>query len=154
MEIIEKYLDDLKSAFDQMREICDEHLPDFGDDEYFAETLEYYNQASESFESDYKKLKGILAESNDDAKENPEEKLWIIAIANTEGDGTDLARFKGTEKQVIDKLAELMQKDQDDDLDFADEPELNEYGDIYGCNVFSDYHIDYTARPLDDIREA
>ena len=85
-----------------------------------------------------------------------ETKIWIVAVANTAADGTFLAKFVGTKKQVIKKISKMMKEDQENDeaFDYADDPEVNEYGDIYGCNVFSDYHIDYTARSLDDIKEA
>ena len=48
------------------------------------------------------------------------------------------------------------QKNNPEAFDYADGlgvPEVNKYGDIHGCNVFADYHIDYTARALDDIKE-
>ena len=89
-----------------------------------------------------------------------EKKFWIIAVANTAADGVFLAKFVGTKEQVIKKLSEMMREDQENDLesfDYAGDlgiPEVNEYGDIYGCNVFSDYHIDYTASSLDDMKEA
>ena len=82
-------------------------------------------------------------------------KMWIIAVEDTAADELFLAKFSGTKEQVVKKLSEMMREDQenDDTLYNVDEPD-DKARDIYGCNMFLDYHINYTAKALDDIKEA
>lgn len=87
---------------------------------------------------------------------------WIIAIGTTEAGGIRILHIKGTVKQAKETLMEFVDQDRCGDeegfsygtedvskieeiipFDQKEATELNAY------NVFSDYHIDYTASRLD-----
>lgn len=85
-------------------------------------------------------------------------RTWIIGIGGSDVDGVVFGQFFGTEAQVKKKLVELIRADKKEDKgswDFGTESQKELQTDergIYGYNCFSNYHIDYQAKPLGDIR--
>lgn len=94
---------------------------------------------------------------------NKEEKMgsktWVIAVANTDGDGVSLSILDGTKKDAKKFLLKLSLADKEyDEEGFDYGPE--DLDDIYeepngselsACSVYSDYHIEYTAKALETI---
>lgn len=89
-------------------------------------------------------------------------KEWIIAIGNNEADGVRMLRMIGDVDQVKRALVELALEDKnndeesfnygtDDVSDVAETVDVktNEVTELNAYNVFSYYHIDYTAQRLD-----
>lgn len=90
---------------------------------------------------------------------------WIIAIGNTEADGVRMLYAIGSVDQIKRALVELALEDKGNDEesfnygteDISDVTEtidanINEVTELNAYNVFSDYHIDYTAQRLDSIQ--
>lgn len=90
---------------------------------------------------------------------------WIIAIGNTEADGVRMLYAIGSVDQMKRALVELALEDKGNDEesfnygteDISDVTEtvdanINEVTELNAYNVFSDYHIDYTAQRLDSIQ--
>ena len=85
---------------------------------------------------------------------------WIIGIGGSEVDGVDMHRFYGTEYQVKRHLIKLVKEDIENNADCfeygtdnIEEIQERIYGNsfyAYGC--YSDYHIDYEAIKLNDLR--
>ena len=87
---------------------------------------------------------------------------WIIAIGNTEADGVRMLYAIGNVDQIKRALVELALEDRGNDEesfsygtdDVSDvvetvDGETNEVTELNAYDVFSDYHIDYTAQRLD-----
>lgn len=87
---------------------------------------------------------------------------WIIAIGNTEADGVKMLYAIGDADQIKQALVKLALEDRDNDEksfsygtdDVSDvvetvDGETNEVTELNAYDVFSDYHIDYTAQRLD-----
>ena len=87
---------------------------------------------------------------------------WIIAIGNTEADGVKMLYAIGSVDQIKRVLIELALEDKGNDeesLNYGTEDvseitetvdaNINEVTVLNAYNVFSDYHIDYTAQRLD-----
>ena len=87
---------------------------------------------------------------------------WIIAIGNTEADGVRMLYAIGSVDQIKRALVELALEDKDNDeksFDYGTEDisdvdetvdnKTNNVTALNAYNVFSDYHIDYTAQRLD-----
>ena len=87
---------------------------------------------------------------------------WIIAIGNTEADGIEMLYMIGDVDQIKRALVELALEDKGNDEesfnygteDISGVAEIvdnktNEVTALNAYNVFSDYHIDYTAQRLD-----
>ena len=87
---------------------------------------------------------------------------WIIAIGNTEADGIEMLYMIGDVDQIKRALVELALEDKDNDeksFDYGTEDisdvdetvdnKTNNVTALNAYNVFSDYHIDYTAQRLD-----
>lgn len=90
---------------------------------------------------------------------------WIIAIGNTEADGVRMLYAIGSVNQIKRALVELALEDKGNDEesfnygteDISDVTEtvdanINEVTELNAYNVFSDYHIDYTAQRLDSMQ--
>lgn len=90
---------------------------------------------------------------------------WIIAIGNTEADGARMLYAIGSVDQIKRALLELALEDKGNDEesfnygteDISEITEtvdvnINEVTELNAYNVFSDYHIDYTAQRLDSIQ--
>ena len=81
---------------------------------------------------------------------------WIIAIGNTEADGVRMLYAIGSVDQIKRALVELALEDKDNDeksFDYGTEDnKTNNVTALNAYNVFSDYHIDYTAQRLDFIQ--
>ena len=90
---------------------------------------------------------------------------WIIAIGNTEADGVRMLYAIGSVDQIKRALLELALEDKGNDEesfnygteDISEITEtvdvnINEVTELNAYNVFSDYHIDYTAQRLDSIQ--
>ena len=90
---------------------------------------------------------------------------WIIAIGNTEADGVRMLYAIGSVDQIKRALVKLALEDKandeesfdygTDDVSGVDETVdvgINEVTELNAYNVFSDYHIDYTAKRLDSIQ--
>ena len=91
---------------------------------------------------------------------------WIIAIGNTEADGVRMLYAIGSVDQIKRTLVELAMEDKrsndeesfdygTDDISNVDETvdsKTNEVTVLNAYNVFSDYHIDYTAQRLDSMQ--
>ena len=90
---------------------------------------------------------------------------WIIAIGNTEADGVRMLYAIGSVDQIKRALVELALEDKSNDEesfnygteDISDVEETadsktNEVTVLNAYNVFSDYHIDYTAQRLDSMQ--
>ena len=90
---------------------------------------------------------------------------WIIAIGNTESDGVRMLYAIGNVDQIKRALVELALEDKDNDEesfgygtdDISEvietvDTNTNEVTELKAYNVFSVYHIDYTARRLDSIQ--
>ena len=90
---------------------------------------------------------------------------WIIAIGNTEADGVRMLYAIGSVDQIKRALVELALEDKANDEESFDygtddvsgveetvDMEINEVTELNAYNVFSDYHIDYTAKRLDSIQ--
>lgn len=87
---------------------------------------------------------------------------WIIAIGNTEADGVRMLYTIGSVDQIKRALVELALEDKSNDeesfnYDTEDISDVEETADsktnevtvLNAYNVFSDYHIDYTAQRID-----
>lgn len=90
---------------------------------------------------------------------------WIIAIGNTEADGVRMLYAIGSVDQIKRALVELALEDKDNDeksFDYGTEDisdvdetvdnKTNNVTALNAYNVFSDYHIDYTAQRLDSMQ--
>ena len=90
---------------------------------------------------------------------------WIIAIGNSESDGVRMFYTNGDVdkiKKVLVRLALEDRQSDEEDFDYGTENssdveetvdgKTNEVTELNACNVFSDYHIDYTAHRLDSIK--
>lgn len=90
---------------------------------------------------------------------------WIIAIGNTEADGVRMLYTIGSVDQIKRALVELALEDKSNDEesfnygteDISDVEETvdsktNDVTVLNAYNVFSDYHIDYTAQRLDSMQ--
>lgn len=83
---------------------------------------------------------------------------WIIGKCNTDGDGVDLYRFRGSMDEVKEKIYSMVLEDREknkDDWDFGcenvDDVRACDNGlgyEFYGYGVYSTYHIDYTAKEI------
>ena len=85
-------------------------------------------------------------------------KEWIIAVANTESDGVKIYKMTGTEDQVKNHMMKLVKEDKAADKEEYEygtenkkEIEVQNDGTLQGYNCFVNYHIDYTAMPLDTV---
>ncbi len=88
-------------------------------------------------------------------------KTYIFAISNTEADGTVLHTATCTESQAKRSLFKLVKEDRNtnkaesgEDWDYGTETiiDVNEdRGEFHAYGVYSDYHIDYAAIPLESI---
>ena len=87
---------------------------------------------------------------------------WIIAIGNTEADGVNMLYAIGSVDQIKRVLIELALEDKGNDEESFNygtedvseitetvDANINEVTVLNAYNVFSDYHIDYTAQRLD-----
>ena len=92
-------------------------------------------------------------------------KEWILAIGNTEADGVEMLYMVGEVDQIKQALVELVLEDKSNDEENFDygtdnisdvveavDVKTSEVTELNAYNVFSDYHIDYTAQRLDSIR--
>lgn len=94
--------------------------------------------------------------------------LWIIGIANSEGDGIDFQKVLGTVDEVKNHLVSMIKADKandeenydygSDDIDDITEYYINndDSNKIYlleGYATYSVYHIDYTAILASEITE-
>lgn len=90
---------------------------------------------------------------------------WIIAIGNTEADGVRMLYSIGSVDQMKRALVELALEDKGNDEESFNygtediseitetiDANINEVTELNAYNVFSDYHIDYTAQRLDSIQ--
>ena len=85
-------------------------------------------------------------------------KNWTIGICCSESDGVDTFRVRGTKTQVKKYLVNCVKSDKENDEDKFDMGTLNvkdidedKYtSELSAYATYSDYHIDYTARPEDD----
>lgn len=90
---------------------------------------------------------------------------WIIAIGNTEADGVRMLYAIGSVDQMKRALVELALEDKGNDEESFNygtediseitetiDANINEVTELNAYNVFSDYHIDYTAQRLDSIQ--
>lgn len=90
---------------------------------------------------------------------------WIIAIGNTEADGVRMLYAIGSVDQMKRALVELALEDKSNDEESFNygtediseitetiDANINEVTELNAYNVFSDYHIDYTAQRLDSIQ--
>lgn len=88
---------------------------------------------------------------------------WLIGISNSEVDGVSLLRFRGTKKEIQQKLSDLVNEDKEKDVehwDYGCETVLNIVDNSNGCGwlyqaygCYSNYHIDYTAIDFSHIDE-
>lgn len=87
---------------------------------------------------------------------------WIIAIVNTEADGVKMLYAIGDADKIKQALVKLALEDRGNDEksfsygtdDVSDvvetvDGETNEVTELNAYDVFSNYHIDYTAQRLD-----
>lgn len=87
---------------------------------------------------------------------------WIIAIGNTEAYGVKMLYAIGSVDQIKRVLIELALEDKGNDEESFNygtedvseitetvDANINEVTVLNAYNVFSDYHIDYTAQRLD-----
>lgn len=90
---------------------------------------------------------------------------WIIAIGNTEADGVRMLYAIGSVDQMKRALVELALEDKGNDEESFNygtediseitetiDANINEVTELNAYNVFSDYHIDYTAQRLDSMQ--
>ena len=89
-----------------------------------------------------------------------EKKTWIIGIGNSDSDGVVFRKFVGTEAGVKTKLMVLIREDRNADRESWDygtecksEIATDPDGTMNGYNCFTTYHIDYTAKPFEAIKE-
>ena len=87
-------------------------------------------------------------------------KTWIIGIGGSLSDDVFMHTVYGTRSQVKDHLIKLIKEEIDDnkdEYDFgSDTKRLLKDDDnegIYGYTVFSDFHTDYKAIPLNNLDE-
>lgn len=87
---------------------------------------------------------------------------WIIASCNTDVDGINVYRFRGTIHETKEKILSMIKEDVENDS------ESYEHGtesvtdiqsvdaglgyELYGHSSYSNYHIDYTAKEVNCIR--
>lgn len=87
---------------------------------------------------------------------------WIITIGNTEADGVKMLYTIGSADQIKRALVKLALEDKGNDeksfeygtedisdVDETVDNKTNEVTALNAYNVFSDYHIDYTAQRID-----
>jgi len=78
---------------------------------------------------------------------------WIIGIGNSEADGVSLHRVYGSKAAVKRHLVSIVKEDKLNDSEGFDygttavKDVEEESGTLHAYAVFSDYHIDYTAKP-------
>lgn len=83
--------------------------------------------------------------------------IWIVAVSNSAGDGVDIYQKFCDEDTIKKFLIRLAKKDAGEDKeDFECGTEsiddINICGDRFDAyNSFSDYHIEYSAKRLDDV---
>ena len=84
---------------------------------------------------------------------------YIVAISNSEGDGVEFRSFKGSKQEVMELLIRLIKIDKgldEENFDYGTEcvSEVSERDErLNAYAVYSDYHIDYTAVRVEDIKE-
>ncbi len=88
-------------------------------------------------------------------------KDWIIGIGGTEVDDVLVYKFTGTEYQAKCKLLQMLKNDIANDKDGYDygtetvsEVDVQSDGRLYAYSVYSDYHIDYSATPVEILQAA
>jgi len=86
---------------------------------------------------------------------------WIIGIGGTEEDDVSMYKLTGTRYQAKREIMRIIRRDRENDKEsynYGTEniKEIEERGDgsLYGYNCFSDYHIDYAARPLNLLKDS
>jgi len=83
--------------------------------------------------------------------------IWIISITTSEGNGSFLCQFEGTEEQVKSFLASKVREDVANDKESfyngtTNKNSISKNGNyLEGYATYSDYHVDYTAIRLKDI---
>ena len=90
------------------------------------------------------------------SKRNQYQFAWIIGVHNSEYDGVEFYKFRGTVDQVKRKLIDMIQEDKKDQEDIYEggydcmEDIEHTDGDkeLFGCACYIDHHVDFTARKL------
>ena len=84
--------------------------------------------------------------------------LWIIGKCCSAEDGVSFYKFTGTKTETKQKIVDMVLHDKEnniDEYDYGSESidDITEYLDyqLEGTGVYSDYHIDYSAEPLERI---
>lgn len=84
--------------------------------------------------------------------------LWIIGKCCSEEDGISFYKFTGTKTETKQKMVDMVLQDKEnniDEYDYGSESidDIMEYLDyqLEGTGVYSSYHIDYSAEPLERI---
>lgn len=83
---------------------------------------------------------------------------WIIAVCNTEADGIVIRKAFGNEEKIRKILVGMLLEDKENDIgayDYGTEmpDEVEKDLDVLNASAtYSDYHIDYTAMRVMDIR--
>lgn len=84
--------------------------------------------------------------------------LWIIGKCCSAEDGISFYKFTGTKTETKQKMVDMVLQDKENNLDEYDYgsesiDDIEEYLDyqLEGTGVYSDYHIDYSAEPLERI---
>ena len=83
-----------------------------------------------------------------------EKKTYIVGMCCSEADGVRLSKVIGTEDQMKKYLARCVRDDRDADKESFDngttaakDIDVSKNGELNGYGTYSDYHIDYTAKP-------
>ena len=82
---------------------------------------------------------------------------WIIARHNNNLDGTMLFQMDGSTEAVKEYLVEMVKQDRENDKDSTwiggtestEEVKEKSFKTLYAYGSYYDYHIDYTAKPID-----
>ena len=86
-------------------------------------------------------------------------KKWIVGLSGSEWDDVCVYSFEGTKSQAKKMLADIVKADrkEDDRFDYGttkvSEIVEDQAGVLHAASTFSSYHNDYTATPLDSIRD-
>jgi hypothetical protein len=83
---------------------------------------------------------------------------WIIAVCNTDADGVVIRKAFGSEEKIKKVLVGMLLEDKENDPDAYDygteSPDAikKEQGALNAYATYTDYHIDYAAMRVEDIK--
>lgn len=128
-----------------------------------APPIEKYDKCLTLRSNDLRRLKKGIRAYTETGEVRKSETLdaadaWIIAICNTEADGITVRKAFGDEEKIRKVLVGMLLEDKENDPDAYDygtespEDVTEEWGALNAYATYSNYHIDYTAMKVGDIK--